>query len=101
MDHHKTSPDLEHFLFFARQGHYPLFFSEWIQSSLSHAPQGIHLHEARTCVEHIFLKLEKHRPWEKKKIYLMSLPEPELKIFIRSFFRLVESSLLHKDMPLH
>eukprot|EP00923_Selenidium_pygospionis_P056712 GHVN01098984.1.p1 GENE.GHVN01098984.1~~GHVN01098984.1.p1 ORF type:complete len:102 (+),score=8.23 GHVN01098984.1:102-407(+) len=90
------STNFSNYVQMAQTGHYPLFFNDWLSSSLKER-QPMSMRNASENVEKVFTTLERHRTLEKKKTALISMEQTEREEFIRSFFKVVEHEAL-KDI---
>lgn len=79
----------------AQIGHYPLFFNDWVTSSLSQT-QNMTFRKASHNVKHVFNQLARHRTLEKKKTALLGMDKLTREEFIRSFFKVVEHKMLQE-----
>ncbi|MCO4755738.1 MAG: hypothetical protein KC478_14755 [Bacteriovoracaceae bacterium] len=84
----------------AKTGHYPLFFSEWLDGSLKEA-RPVSYKNAKQNVNEVFDKLAKHKSIERKKTMMESLSTDERSEFIQSFFKMVERDILKDLKSLH
>jgi hypothetical protein len=86
----------------ACNGHYPLFFPQWITESINTVRRPITSREAKSNVERMMKITERHNTLSKKRTALLSLNDKERNLCIRSFIKLVELSILDKyDLGLH
>ena len=85
--------DYKNYLAMAQTGYYPLFFDEWVKESFS-VKQNITFRKASHNVKHVFNRLAKHNTVEKKKTALIGMDKLSREEFIRSFFKVVEHSIL-------
>lgn len=95
----QTQKIYKNYLQMAQTGHYPLFFDEWVQTSLNQKSL-MTLKKANHNVMSIFNLLERHKTVEKKKTALMTLDKLTREEFIRSFFKIVEHEALKDDLTL-
>jgi hypothetical protein len=87
---------IENFVKIAQIGHYPLFFDDWLSSSLKEK-KSLTFMNASKNVKAVFTNLERHRTIEKKKTALIGMEKESREEFIRSFFKVVEHEML-KDL---
>ena len=92
----KQNPEYLNYIKIATTGHYPLFFSEWLEESL-HIKQNLSFRKAGLNVKQTFKLLERHKTIEKKKTALIGMNKVSREEFIRSFFKIVEHEKL-KEM---
>ena len=92
--------DSENFLSLAKTGHYPLFYREWMEESLT-TKYNLTFRKASHNVQHVFHQLARHRTLEKKKTALIGMDRISRSEFIRSFFKIVEHKLLEDIKNLH
>lgn len=95
------SLELQNYINLARNGHYPLFFKEWIDEGLRHNIKSSSYMRATKTVDLVFKNLEKHKGTERKKNFLMSLKDEERREFVKSFYTLVEYDLTRELKELH
>jgi hypothetical protein len=95
-DLNKESSNADNFVKIAQIGHYPLFFNDWVTSSLNDK-QALTFMNASKNVKQVFSNLERHRTIEKKKTALIGMEKSSREEFIRSFFKVVEHEVL-KDL---
>jgi len=88
-----TNSDYKNFVKIAGQGHYPLFFSQWVSESLADK-HHLTIRKASHNVQHVFKQLARHRTIEKKKTALISMDKISREEFIRSFIKMVEHEQL-------
>ena len=87
--------DYKNYIQMAQIGHYPLFFNDWLQTSLDQK-QNMNFRKASHNVKHVFNQLARHRTLEKKKTALISMDKISREEFIRSFFKVVEHKILEE-----
>lgn len=88
--------DYNNYLQLAQIGHYPLFFNDWVKTSLNQK-QKMTFRKANHNVKHVFNQLARHKTLEKKKTALIGMDRISREEFIRSFFMVVEHEML-KDL---
>ena len=93
------SPNYKQFIEMAKTGHYPLFFDEWVKTSMTPG-QMVSLSMANQKVQTVFTALERHRRIEKKKTALITMDKISREDFIRSYFKVVEHQVLKEDLKL-
>lgn len=98
--HPQSKDELTQLIQLAATGHLPLFHREWIHESFS---SGTRLSFARATriVEEGLKRLERHSSWERKQTALAAFSENERKVFIQSFFKMVEYKTLDQLKELH
>ena len=89
----QVKTDFNNYVQMAQIGHYPLFFDDWLHSSLDQK-QAMTFRKATHNVKHVFNQLAKHRTLEKKKTALIGMDKVSREEFIRSFFKVVEHEIL-------
>lgn len=92
------------YLELGRQGHYPLFFKEWINESVNHKKFQLKtstLPSTRAYVFEVFSQLYKHKNPERQKTFLSAMKDEERIRFVKSFLYLVEMRTLDKTDILH
>ncbi len=89
--------DSEYLIELGTQGHFPLFFQDWIQDSFQGERKPISLSKARKEVKLTLDNLSRHKNFERKKIALSSMEKNKREVFIQSFFRVVENKILDKE----
>jgi hypothetical protein len=85
--------DYANYIRLAETGHYPLFFEDWLQESLSEK-QNLNFRNASKNVKNIFNELARHRTLEKKRTALLGMDRLTREEFVRSFFKVVEHEVL-------
>lgn len=99
MQNNKVQSDYDHFVKLAQSGYYPLFFNDWVHTSMQQT-QNINFRKASHNVKHVFNQLSKHRTVEKKKTALISMDKLTREEFIRSFFTVIEHEILKDNKTL-
>ncbi|MBC76820.1 MAG: hypothetical protein CME64_12470 [Halobacteriovoraceae bacterium] len=94
------SNSIKNYINMAKTGHYPLFFTEWLEGPLQ-TSQALTYRNAKKNVDQVFDKLSKHRTIERKKTMMESFSEEERAEFIQSFFKMVERDILQDLKTLH
>ena len=90
---------VESLLQLGTEGHFPLFFSDWISSSFKEESKtSISLSNARKNLKREFDNLSRHRSIERKKIAICSWDIDRRDDFIHSFIRIVESRYLDTNL---
>lgn len=87
--------EYNNFIQIAQIGHYPLFFNDWLVSSLNQK-QNMTFRKASHNVKHVFNQLARHKTIEKKKTALLGMDKLTREEFIRSFFKVVEHKMLQE-----
>ncbi len=86
----------------AVNGHYPLFFPQWISESIENVKWPISSREAKINVTKMLSLIEKHQTIAKKRTALLSFNDRDRNIYIKSFIKLVELHILdHHTSGLH
>ncbi len=96
----KLKTEYQNFIKLAETGHYPLFFKDWMSTSLEQT-QNISFKKASHNVKHVFNQLARHNTIEKKKTALIGMDRLSREEFIRSFFKVVEHEVLKEMKTLH
>jgi hypothetical protein len=89
----QVKKDFNNYIQMAQIGHYPLFFHDWLHSSLDQK-QVMTFRKATHNVRHVFNQLARHSSLEKKKTALLGMDKLSREEFIRSFFKVVEHEIL-------
>jgi hypothetical protein len=92
--------EMKSYIHLASHGHFPLFFKEWLQEGIT-TPGPMSFQVANRNVKETFKKLSRHRTEQKKKTALTGLEKKERDIFVKSFIKVVEHSLLKDLKTLH
>lgn len=79
----------------AQNGHYPLFFKEWIKDEQT----KINYNDAKKSLKSTFTKLSRHRTLDKLQTAIISMDKESRDEFINSFLKVVEYNSL-KEMNL-
>lgn len=88
------------FLKLGETGFFPLFYQEWLESSLQKTP-NMTLKKAAYNVKSTFEHLSSHATIEKKKTALIGMDSDSREEFIRSFFKVIEHQILRDLKSLH
>lgn len=81
------------------RGYFPILTSEWI-NQVSKEPRKLNLKEKKKA-KTITQRLLQHRSFERQKTVLLTLSEEDRKLFIQSFFKMVEGKVLDGSPELH
>lgn len=92
--------EMKSYIQLASAGHMPLFFSEWLEESTLN-PTPLSFRVADKNVREVFKKLSKHRTEQKKITALTGLDKKERDLFVNSFIKVVEHSLMKDLKTLH
>ena len=84
----------------AALGQHPLFHRDWIHESFS-ANQRLSFARATRIVEEGMKRLERHNTWDRKQTALGAFPDTDRRVFIQSFFKMVEYKTLDQLKELH
>lgn len=84
------------------QGHYPLFHELWmkdpeIKEKKFQKITGLE----RARVKKLFQRVSKHRLLEHKKTVLLSMNDGDRILFMKAFFKMVESKILDLKPEIH
>ncbi|MBD64454.1 MAG: hypothetical protein CME62_04565 [Halobacteriovoraceae bacterium] len=99
MQKSNVKSDYDHYLRLAHAGHYPLFFNDWLHSSMQQKSNLSH-QRASHNVKHVFNQLARHKTLEKKKTALIGMDRISREEFIRSFFKIIEHEILKGNKSL-
>jgi hypothetical protein len=78
----------------AVNGHYPLFFPQWIKESIDTVKGPISSKDAKVNVNKMIKLIDGHNTLAKKRTALLSLRPKERSVIIKSFIKLVELQIL-------
>jgi hypothetical protein len=93
--------ELKNLIKLAKTGHYPLFFTEWFYESFQKPTSSpLNAKNAEQTVQKTLENLNRHKNIHRKKQALEALGFEERKLFIRSFFKIVEDELLGETKTL-
>jgi len=92
--------EMKSYIQLASAGHFPLFFTEWIEEGLE-SKQPMSYQIANRNVRDVFKNLSRHKTQQKKKTALIGLDKLERDVFVQSFVKVVEHSLLKDLKNLH
>ena len=96
---YRSEKSLKSLIEMGANGHFPLFFDEWM-SELSGHDMGLSEREGYRA-KRILERLKEHRSIERQKIVLMGLKEKERQLVVKAFLKMVETKILDKRPELH
>jgi len=82
------------------QGHFPLFYPEWINQSCQKANVTKLKKSETKKMREILRRLSRYTNIERKRTVLLTLPAKDRQIFIKAFLNLVEDKILEKELEL-
>lgn len=96
---HRSEKSLKSLIEMGTNGHFPLFFDEWIGElgSLNLSLSEREGYKAKRLLE----RIKEHRTIERQKVVLMGLTERERQLVMRAFIKMVETKILDKRPELH
>ena len=84
------------------QGHYPLFQELWMRDpEIKEKKFQKITGPERARAKKLFQKVSKHRQLEHKKTVLLSMENGDRVLFMKAFFKLVESKILDLKPEIH
>lgn len=98
----KPKEELKNYLMMAANGHFPLFFKEWIhEAANSSTEKNGNRSTAKKTIENTFLKLDRHHKIDRKQSALFQLDLKERNDFINAVLKIVEDSIVDQNKELH
>jgi hypothetical protein len=100
--HYRPEESMKALVQLGTLGHYPLFHELWmkdpeIKEKKFQKITGLE----RARAKKLFQKVSKHRQLEHKKIVLLSMNDGDRVLFMKAFFKMVESKILDLRPELH
>ena len=84
------------------QGHYPLFQELWMKDpEIKEKKFQKITGQERARAKKLFQNVSKHRQLEHKKIVLLSMNDGDRVLFMKAFFKMVESKILDLKPEIH
>ena len=94
--------ELKSLLELAQNGHYPLFYTEWIVDSFKKTEKmNLSPHDIQHLFNDILTRMAQHKKIDRKRTVLHALKDSERRLFVRTFLGIVEDKYLDQSSQLH
>lgn len=98
--YHRNDRSIKSLVQLAKHGHYPLFDDLWEQFAELEIKKKLTGNE-KAKAKTLFKRLCEHRTIERQKTVLSAMKIEDQKLFLKAFFKMVETEILDAGPELH